>query len=323
MHRACKVPTKKITIVVPTFNRREKVNRLLRSIVESKIVSDYEVLVVDDSDVPLQIDPSISKDLGERLRLVRNTHRRFISTAKNIGWKQSRGEYVLFIDDDNILPSGTADILSSKLDNNKKIGALMPVVYYEKRRNLVWVYAAPFANGKWKFNLIGRNMLEKAKPSDEMISTDALPNASMIRKNVLEQVGGFDESLPINSSCDTCQKIQRMGYETYALTSASIYHDVTLPGTPGYWAEHAAEDYARRYYEVRDWFDLMARLHRGENLLVFKEVARSLSFLIPVSGGILLHPTRRKQRLLLIYGSMLKGVRDGIKVAAQQSKITE
>lgn len=322
MSKACKAPTK-ITIVISTFNRREKVNRLLCSIVDSEITSSYEVIVVDDSNVPLRIDPRISKDLGEKLRLVRNPHRKFISAAKNIGWKQSRGEYIFFIDDDNILPTGTADILSSKLDSNKKIGALMPIVYYEKRRNLVWVYATPFADGKWKFNLVGRNMLEKTKPSDEMISTDALPNASMIRKDVLEEVGGFDESLPINSSCDTCQKIKRAGYETYALTSASIYHDVSLPGTPGYWAEHAAEDYSRRYYEVRDWFDLMARLHRGENLLVFKEATRSLSFLIPVSGGILIHPTRRKQSLRLIYGSMLKGLRDGIKVAAHQSKITE
>jgi GT2 family glycosyltransferase len=319
---ACKVHTK-ISIVIPTFNRTEKVNRLLRSIVDSEISSSYEVIVVDDSDAPLELDPNISKDLGEKLRLGRNPHRRFISTAKNIGWRQSRGQYVFFIDDDNVLPRGTVDILVTKLDSDKKIGALMPVVYYEKRRKLVWVYAAPFSNGKWNFNLIGRNTLESSRPSDEMIPTDALPNASMIRKAVLEDVGGFDESLPINSSCDTCQKIKRAGYQTYALTSAPIYHDVSLPGTPGYWAEHAAEDYARRYYEVRDWFDLMARLHRGENLLVFKEAARSLSFLIPVSGGILLHPTRRKQSLRLIFGSMLRGLRDGIKVAAQQSKIIE
>ncbi|MHB8566487.1 MAG: glycosyltransferase family 2 protein [Nitrososphaerales archaeon] len=304
----------KISIVIPTYNREAKLNRLLRSIVDSKIETDYEVIVVDDSDT--EIDSIIYSTLGESFHIIRNPKRRFISTAKNIGWRASRGEYVFFIDDDNILPRNTVDLLSAKLDTDRQIGALMPAVYYERNRDLVWVYSAPFAKGKWNFNLIGRNSIEKEKPKDRLIPTDALPNASMIRKAVLEKIGGLDESLPINSSCDLCQKIKKCGFEAYALTSTSTYHDVSLPSTPGYWAEHASEDYARRYYEVRDWFDLMSRLHAGENLLVLKEFLRSLFFLVPVGAGILVHPTRRKQSLRLIYASMLRGLRDGVKVAA-------
>lgn len=306
--------------MIPTYNRSEKLNRLLLSISEAGIQSNFEVIVVDDSDEPSKIDPKVFASLGERFRFVRNPKRRFISNAKNIGWRLARGEFVFFIDDDNVLPRGTADLLSKKLDSDKKLGALMPAVYYEKRRNLVWVYSAPFAKGKWKFNLIGRNTVEVAKPREEILPTDALPNASIIRREALEVVGGFDESLPINSSCDLCQKIKKAGYDAGALTTAAIFHDVTLPGTPGYWAEHASEDYLRRYYEVRDWFDLMARLHSGEDVLVLKEAIRSLSFLVPVSAGILLHPTRRKQSLRLIYGSMLRGLRDGIRVAAFSEK---
>ena len=306
----------RISIVIPTYNRREKLNRLLQSIEDAQISQSYEVIVVDDSEAATSINEEIRSSLSGSLHHMKNPVRRFISSAKNIGWKNARGEYVFFIDDDNILPRGTAEALFETLEANPGMGALMPIVYYEKKRNLVWVYAAPFAEGRWKFDLLGRNELEREKPRMRLLPTDALPNASMVRREVLERVGGLDESLPINSSCDLCQRIKGAGYQVFALSSAEIFHDVTLPGTAGYWAEHASEDFGRRYYEVRDWFDLMSRLHRGEVLLPLKEFIRSLSFLIPVSSGILLHPTRRKQSVRRLYLSMLRGLRDGVKISA-------
>jgi GT2 family glycosyltransferase len=310
-----------VSIVIPTYNRNEKLNQLLRSIVDAEPTPEFEVIVVDDSEQESVVDPGVHTVLADRLRIIKNPERTFISRAKNIGWKQARGEYVFFVDDDNVLPRETMELLKSKLDSHPSIGALMPVVYYEKRRNFVWVYAAPFATGRWKFNLIGRNTVETTKPKQELLPTDALPNASMIRRSVLEQVGGLDETLPINSSCDLCQRIKRTGLEVFALTWAPIYHDVTVPGTLGYWAEHAAEDSARRYYEVRDWFDLMSRLHEGERLLVLKQFLRSMQFMLPVGAGVLVHPTRKKQPLFSIYILMLRGLRDGIRASASPRKI--
>ncbi len=305
--------TPNVSIVIPTYNRNEKLNRLLESVVEANPPIEFEVIVVDDSEHESTIESGVKEILADKLRVIKNPKRSFISRAKNIGWRQARGEYIFFIDDDNVLPKSTMELLKSKLDLSPRIGALMPAVYYEKRRDFVWVYAAPFAPGRWKFNLIGRNTVEQSRPKQELLPTDALPNASMIRRSVLERIGGFDETLPINSSCDLCQRIKRSGFEAFALTAAPIYHDVSVPGTLGYWAEHAAEDSARRYYEVRDWFDLMSRLHRGEHLLVLKEFLRSMLFMVPVGAGVLVHPTRKKQSLISIYALMLRGLRDGMR----------
>ena len=288
---------------------------------DAEPIPEFEVIVVDDSEQESAVSPRVEAALADKLRIIRNPKRSFISRAKNIGWKQARGEYVFFVDDDNVLPKATIELLKSKLDSSPSVGALMPVVYYEKRRNFVWVYAAPFAPGRWKFNLIGRNTLETTKPKQELLPTDALPNASMIRRSVLEQIGGLDETLPVNSSCDLCQRIKQTGLEVFAFTVAPIYHDVSVPGTMGYWAEHAAEDSARRYYEVRDWFGLMSRLHEGENLLVFKQFLRSMLFMLPVGAGVLVHPSRKKQSLISIYVLMIRGLRDGIRASASTRKV--
>ncbi len=309
----------RISIVIPTYNRREKLNLLLRSIVSSSPEDEYEVIVVDDSPTRTIIDEDTKQSLGLRLHLVRNPTRSFISKAKNLGFRCAHGDYVFFIDDDNVLPKGTIETLSSKLDHDPHIGALMPAVYYEKRREIAWVYAAPFSKGRWSFELIGRNIETDKKQWPELISTDALPNAFMVRKPILEQLGGFDESLPINSSCDFCQRVKESGYKVFALTTTRIYHDVTPPNIPGYWAEHAAVDIERRYYEVRDWFNLMSRLHHGESLLPVKELVRSLPFLVEVGFGLLLHPAITGKRVLPAYGAMLRGLIDGMKIAARQT----
>jgi GT2 family glycosyltransferase len=310
-----------VSIVIPTYNRSEKLDRLLRSIADTKSESEFEVIVVDDSERDSVIDGGVRAALGDKLRVIKNPKRSFISRAKNIGWRQAEGEYVFFVDDDNVLPNSTIELLKSKLDSSPHLGALMPVVYYEKRRDLVWVYAAPFAPGRWKFDLIGRNTVERTKPEEELLPTDALPNASMIRRSILVEVGGLDESLPINSSCDLCQRIKRAGFQTCALTAASIYHDVSVPGTMmGYWAEHAAEDSERRYYEVLDWFNLMSRLHGEEQLLILSQFVRAMQFLLPVGVGILIHPTRKKQPLISIYAHMLKGLRDGMRASVSSRR---
>jgi GT2 family glycosyltransferase len=310
-----------VSIVIPTYNRNEKLNRLLRSIVDARRESGFEVIIVDDSERESVIDERAKAALSDKLRIIKNPKRGFISRAKNIGWRQAEGKYIFFIDDDNVLPESTMERLESKLDSTPSLGALMPVVYYEKRRDLVWVYATPFAPGRWKFELIGRNTVERTKPREELLPTDALPNASMIRRSILERVGGLDEGLPINSSCDLCQKIKRAGFETSSLTAASIYHDVSVPGTMGYWAEHAAEDSERRYYEVLDWFNLMSRLHGDERLLIFKQLLRSMQFLIPVGAGVLVHPTRKKKSVISIYTLMLRGLRDGIRASVSTRRV--
>jgi GT2 family glycosyltransferase len=307
----------RLSIVIPTYNRPEKFNQLLRSIANSSPKHEYEVIVVDDSSTSTIIDEDTKQSLGLRLHVVRNPTRSFISKAKNLGWRIAQGEYVFFIDDDNVLPKGTIETLESKLDNDPSIGALMPVVYYEKRPQIAWVYAAPFSKGRWGFELIARNTEAGTKRWPELLPTDALPNAFVIRRSILEQLGGFEESLPINSSCDFCQRVKNSGHGVYALTTAVIYHDVTPPGVPGYWAEHAAVDIGRRYYEVRDWFNLMSMLHQGESLLPVQELLRSLPFLIEVGLGVLMHPSQTGKRILPVYSAMLRGLIDGVRIAAR------
>lgn len=303
----------KVSIIIATYNREAKLNRLLKSIDSNLPELKPEIIIVDDSEKECRIDEENLTALTGRLQIIHNTRRVFFTRARNLGWKKARGEYIFFIDDDNILAEKTIERLSSTFDNNPRIGALMPVVYYEGRHDLVWVYSTPFAQGRWSFSLEGRNTVERRRPIAELLDTDALPNAFMVRKSVIDQIGGFDESFLMSSSSDLCQRIKELGFGTYALTTAQTYHDVTLPTERGYWAEHASTDPERRYHDVRDWFILMSRLHQGEPMLLPKEFVRSLPFILASMVGVLLHPAEGRKRILPTYISMIRGMIDGMK----------
>ncbi len=207
-------------------------------------------------------------------------------------------EFVYFIDDDNIVCNETFTPLLREMLHRPKIGALVPGVLYRRSPNLVWVYATPLSKDRWKHNLIGRNQPRNKHFEGKLIRTDALPNASLVRRKALEEVGGFNETLAVNSSAELAIRLQKAGWSTYSCTSAFIYHDVDPPGRVGWWATHGIADPERVYYEVKDWFTLMKLIHSEERFFKLKAAIQSARFVLPNSLAYFLRGGPRRWKLL-------------------------
>ncbi len=284
----------KFTIVVPTHNRQFRVTSLLRSISATAPESLAKIVVVDDSDR--------STDLPDRTNLnvehIRISARVFISRAKNLGWNMASTEFVYFIDDDNIVCNETFTPVLREMMHGPKIGALVPAVLYKRSPNLVWVYSTPLSKDRWKHDLIGRNEPRNKQFEGKLIRTDALPNACLLRRKALEEVGGFNEALAVNSSAELAIRLQKAGWSTYSCTNAFIYHDVEPPGRLGWWATHGIADPERVYYEVKDWFALMRFIHSEERFFKFRAAIHSARFILPNSLAYLVRGGPRRWKLL-------------------------
>ncbi len=163
-----------VTIVIPTHNRYGKLRALLESIEKNRPNELDSVIVVDDSEKPIRIASDF-----QRLNLVHKVlkERFFISRAKNIGWRETKTEFVFFIDDDNVVDEGTIPRVYQAILRLPKVGAVMPAVLYKSKPSLVWVYAAQFLKSGPRFNLIGRNLPRDASLENRLLVADALPNA--------------------------------------------------------------------------------------------------------------------------------------------------
>ena len=289
-----------VTIVVPTHERPEKVRALLDSIRRHGTGKIDSVIVIDDSTHPSDLASEFPDIRLEHLRL---PNRVFISRAKNLGWRRVRTDYVFFIDDDNVIGDSTIDGVYSAISGDATIGAVMPSVLYKSKPDLVWMYATPFRGGSMKLDLMGRNLPRNPKLEKRLVETNALANASIVRRRALEEAGGFDERLVINSSMDLALRLKAKGWKVRAYTGAFTYHDVEPPGKLGWWATHGAADPERVRYEIRDWFIIMGILYGTQRLYKVRAVAESTRFVIPNALAYAVRgPSRRRAIASLVRG---------------------
>lgn len=264
------------------------------------------IVVVDDSARPLPWDERFP-DLP--VEVVRPPRRAFISRAKNLGWVRCKAECIAFVDDDNRVPPDLLGRLSDDLFRNPSWGAVMPGVVYHRRPELVWVYATPFRADRWGFALLGRNGFRDPGLENRILPTDALPNLSMVRTDVLRRLGGFDERLPVNSSADFCQRIKRAGWEVWSDTGILTQHDVEPPGVPFYWAEHTVQNPERCRLEVADWFRFQRRWNGVHSFFALRASYHAAGFLVPL---LLAAGVRREGRSLSVLTAILRGCREGL-----------
>ena len=157
--------------------------------------------------------------------------------ACNIGWRKSKGKHILFLNPDTLITSRSIQASIELLEQNERNGAVgvrmidgsgrfLP----ESKRSFPTIQSA-------FFKLFGLANLFKhsntfnayATPHIEEKSiheVEVLAGAFMVvKKKVLEQVNGFDESyFMYGEDIDLCKKITDAGYHLLYLGEATILH---------------------------------------------------------------------------------------------------
>lgn len=171
-----------VSIVIPCYNNSHVIRETIDSVINQSY-GNWEIICVDDGsdDNTCQIVNDYSlKD--PRIRLVRRERTpKGGSVCRNIGIEQSRGEYLLFLDADDILHN---DCLRNRID--KLAGSKLDFVVF------------PFAS--MMNGVIGKNSTDASikKHFFAFSSNHAVWQTScpLYRKSFVERVGGFDESFP-------------------------------------------------------------------------------------------------------------------------------
>jgi glycosyltransferase involved in cell wall biosynthesis len=90
---------KKVTVVIPTYNRCETINKSIDSVL-NQTYENVDVLVIDDGSIPPVKLSSKYKD-SSRVSILRMVTNSGVSAARNFGMKKSTGDFICFLDDDD------------------------------------------------------------------------------------------------------------------------------------------------------------------------------------------------------------------------------
>lgn len=124
MHDGYNMDQPIMSIVIPVYNHQEALVKALWSIAE-QTYRPIEVIVVDDgSDSPVHLPPyqgghggSVAKQIGEKITLIREEHLG-APAARNRGFKESTGEYVIFWDADTVGVPSMLEKMKRALDKH-------------------------------------------------------------------------------------------------------------------------------------------------------------------------------------------------------------
>lgn len=95
----------KLSIIIPAYNAEKYVERCVKSIISQNYI-DSEILIIDDGSTDNTLD--ISSSLSCKYADIRVLHKKNggVSSARNLGIDNARGEYIMFVDvDDYLLPN--------------------------------------------------------------------------------------------------------------------------------------------------------------------------------------------------------------------------
>lgn len=177
----------KVSVIITTFNRRHFLKDAYRS-VAAQDYPDREIIIVDDGSTDNTCDDA--SILAARYIWKENGG---ISSARNAGLEASSGEYIAFLDVDDLWKK---DKLSIQLRAMEGSGALLS--YTDE----IWL-----RNGKWL------NQKLRHRKYSGMIFTHCLPlciispSSALIHRSVFDTVGTFDESMPVCEDYDMWLRI--------------------------------------------------------------------------------------------------------------------
>jgi len=108
----------KVSVVIPTFNRREYVAQAVESVLQQSL-EDIEVIVVDDGST--DDTPERLQEFGRRIHYVR-TRNQGAARARNVGMQISRGRYIAYLDSDDVYLRFKSELQATLLDHCPEIG---------------------------------------------------------------------------------------------------------------------------------------------------------------------------------------------------------
>ena len=181
----------KISVVIPTLNRINTLQRALDSVI-NQTYKPAEIIVVDNGS-----SDGTLKFLREQYpKITILTENKIgVSSARNKGIKKSINQWIALLDSDDAWHPRKLEIQTSMLDS-----AL-------KEYNLIHTDEVWFRNNK-HINQMKKHKKQGGYIFERCLSLCCIsPSSVLFKKNILDKVGLFDESLPVCEDYDMWLKI--------------------------------------------------------------------------------------------------------------------
>jgi GT2 family glycosyltransferase len=223
-----------LSIIIVNWNSLAYLRDCLISVYQHLQDVSFEVIVVDNASPDGDID-SLKPEFPD-IALIKSAANLGFAGANNVGFKTSRGEYVLFLNPDTQLVDNAIKTLleqSKLLPDAGVVGCKLLNTDSSVQTNCIQKFPTipnqlldfEYLRLRWpNSSLWGIGPL--FSESDKPVSVEIISGACMLlKREVFERAGMFTEDYFMYAEdLDLCYKVRRLGLENYYVGNAHIIH---------------------------------------------------------------------------------------------------
>lgn len=174
-----------ITVITPTYNRAEYLGNAIDSVL-SQTYKDFELIIIDDnqfdSEARKKTEDVLCKYLDPRIKYLKNPRNLGGAAARNRGVDMAKGEYIAFLDDDDIyLPERLEVQYKKMIENDWDVSVMDGATYNYVTGKKIAERHQQIRNGMTKDELIRAHLLYHISGT----------NTFMYKASFLKAIGGF------------------------------------------------------------------------------------------------------------------------------------
>ncbi|MCA1021061.1 glycosyltransferase family 2 protein [Halobacillus litoralis] len=229
---------KQVSIIIPTFKRPDTLQRAINSVLKQTYKA-IEIIVVDDND-PNTTDRIHTEKIMDGYKnfsnviYVKHEKNKNGSAARNTGFRNSKGKYIMFLDDDDEFFPDKVAAQVNRLESLDESWGCCYTNYIRKKNGVTTVYGAENREGYLLKEELMRNLFIHAGSN------------LMIRRKVFVEMDGFDETFIRNQDIEFLCRILSKYRIAYVNTVGLIVH-AHIKNANQYNLEEITTDYLKKF----------------------------------------------------------------------------
>ncbi len=206
-----------VTIVLPAYNASEYLAETVNSVIR-QTYQDFELLIVDDGstdDTRDIVDDFCKRD--SRIRAIAQKNQG-VSIARNTGINMAQGEFIAFIDADDLWLPNKLAMHVQHLSANPNLGLSFARVEF---MSFDGKSTGKYSNPRL-VNITAKDLYEE--------NAAVTPSNAVIRLEALQQVGGFDGELSGAADAELFLRVKCHGWQVEGINEVLVLYRTSLGG---------------------------------------------------------------------------------------------
>ncbi len=224
-----------LTVIILSYNVKELLKKAIQAVYDTYKSKDLQIIVIDNASSDGSVK-MIEKDFPS-VNLIENSTNSGFAAGNNLARKITKGEYVLFLNPDTVVGSGTIAKCLDILSKDEKMGAitckvLLPngKIDYSCHRGLPtpWnTFCYFFGPAKLfpKYKLFSGYTASYLDTNDAHYIDCISGTFLMIKRKVLDKIGWWDTDYWWNGDdVEMCYQIKKSGFKIWYEPSVQMIH---------------------------------------------------------------------------------------------------